>query len=226
MRPGSLMRNVVVGPILDEHVATGCEVLDLGGYDGAVTAGLRDKGARITVVDLDEAGLTVARARGLEAVCAPAQSTPFADRTFDVVVCCDLLPSVPRDVEQPIFSEIARVLKPDGLLILTVPDADLHMPFVDMADVYEIWRAREGVSRDRLWAMAASAGLEVCDSREYFGLSTRIYYSLAFLRNLPRRGTRLKRRIWRYLVAGESWWCLKPQAHLIVARRRGAGAPP
>lgn len=219
------MRNVVVGPILDEHITQGCEVLDLGGFDGAVTSGLRDKGARITVVDLDEEGLALARAKGLQGVCAPAQGTPFPDRTFDAVVCCDLLPSVPAEVEQPILNEIARVLKPNGVLVLTVPDVDLHMPFVKMGAVYKTWRAREGVSRSRLWAMAEAAGLKICDSREYFGLPTRLYYSVAFLRNLPPRGTRLKRRIWRYLVAGESWWCVKPQAHLIVARRRADLAP-
>src|SRR5688572_6130717 len=118
MRPGSLMRNVIVGPLLDEHVRPGDQVLDLGGYDGAVTAPLRDKGATVSVVDLDEDGIRAANNRGLNGVVAPAENVPFADGYFDLVVCCDLLPAVPLESEEKIFREIGRVLKPSGVLIL------------------------------------------------------------------------------------------------------------
>jgi ubiquinone/menaquinone biosynthesis C-methylase UbiE len=220
MRPGSIMRNVIIGPLLEEHVQPGFEVLDRGGYDGSLTAGLSARGARVTVVDLDEKGLQVARDKGLNAVVAPAEQIPFPDRSFDMVVCCDLLPSVPRDSEEKIFREIGRVLKPGGILILTVPDAGLSLPFVNMKDAYESWQSREGISRERLEYLTEIADVQVMRSREYFGLPSRLYYALAFYLNVPRMGTRVKRRLWRYVVAGENLWCPAPQAHLIVARPR------
>lgn len=222
MRPGSIMRNVIIGPLLEEHVQPGFEVLDLGGYDGSLTAGLAARGARVTVVDLDEVGLQRARDKGLNAVVAPAEQIPFPDRSFDLVVCCDLLPSVPRDSEEKIFREIGRVLKPDGVLILTVPDEGLTLPFVDMKGAYESWQSRQGVSRERLQYLTELANVQVMRAREYFGLPSRLYYALAFYLNLPRAGTTLKRRLWRYVVAGEAYWCPAPQAHLIVARPRKA----
>lgn len=212
------MRNLVVGPLLDQYVRPGYEVLDLGGYDGAVTQGLRDHGARVSVVDLDEEGIRRARERGLTGVVAPAEAVPFPDHSFDLVVCCDLLPSVPVEVEDKIFREIGRVLKPTGVLILTTPDEALKLPFVDMDDAYRAWASRPGATRERLAELARVANVEVVYARDYYGWLTRAYYGLAFYRNLPRTGTRVKRALWRYLVGTERRWCPAPQAHLIVAR--------
>ena len=80
------MRSIVVGPMLDAHVRAGSRVLDLGGFDGSVTEHLLARGARVTLVDLDEDGVRKACARGLDGVVASATEIPFPDRLFDVVV--------------------------------------------------------------------------------------------------------------------------------------------
>lgn len=214
------MRNIVVGPLLAKYVRPGGHVLDLGGYDGSATEELVARGARVSLVDLDRAGIEIARTKGIDAICASAEALPFPDRHFDVVVCCDLLPSVPLASEEQVFREMVRVLKPDGVLIFTVPDESLHLPFVDMKAAYVSWRSRHGISKERLSYLAELAEVEVLSSRDYFGLATRLYYGLAFYRNLPPGGTRVKRALWRHLVAGERWFCFAPQAHLIVARPR------
>jgi ubiquinone/menaquinone biosynthesis C-methylase UbiE len=214
------MRNVVVGPLLDAHVHPGFEVLDLGGFDGAVTEPLRDKGANVSVVDLDEEGIRAANKRGLNGIVAPAENVPFPDHHFDLVVCCDLLPAVPLESEEKIFREIGRVLKPSGVLILTVPDEALNLPFVNMDEAYKAWRSRTGVTAERLRYLTTLAGVDVSISRDYFGIATRLYYALAFYKNLPKRGTRMKRALWRYLTRSEQYFCPAPQAHLIVARAR------
>lgn len=219
MRPGSLMRNAIVAPILEEHVHDGAEVLDLGGFDGSTTEALVRR-ARVTLVDLDEEGVRLAKSRGLNAITASAEKIPSPDASFDVVVCCDLMPSVPHEAEEPIFREIGRVLKPSGVLVMTVPDANLHLPFANMNEVYESWRAREGLSSDRLHQLLELANVRVEKWSDYFGLPARLYYSLAFFKNVPRRGTRLKRKVWKYIVAGDQLWSPAPQAHLVVARAR------
>jgi SAM-dependent methyltransferase len=212
------MRNMVVGPLLDAHVHAGSRVLDLGGFDGSVTEHLLARGAHVTLVDLDEDGVRQARARGLDGVVGSATEIPFPARSFDVVVCCDLLPCLPDELHEAVFREIARVLVPDGCAIMTIPDVALQLPFVDMAAAYTAWRSMKGMSRPRIDELTRRAGLEIFDGRAYFGLPARLFYALAFWHNLPARGTRVKRALWRYVVAGETYWCPAPQAHLIVGR--------
>ena len=220
------MRNIVVGPLLDAHVRAGSRVLDLGGFDGSVTEHLVARGAQVTLVDLDPDGVAQARARGITGVVASATEVPYPDRSFDAVVCCDLLPCIPVELHEAVFREIARVLAPDGRLIMTIPDEALHLPFVDMAEAYASWRSMKGLSRPRIDDLARRVGLDILDGRAYFGLPARLFYAVAFFHNLPPRGTRLKRALWRYVVAGESYWCPSPQAHLIVGRPAALRAEP
>jgi len=212
------MRNMVIGPLLDAHVHPGSRVLDLGGFDGSITEHLQARGVHVTLADLDPDGVTQARARGVPGVVASATELPCPDRSFDVVVCCDLLPCIPEDLHEAVFHEIVRVLAPDGWLIMTIPDAALHLPFVDMAAAYASWRSMKGLSRPRIDELSRRAGLSISGGRAYFGLPARLFYALAFFLNVPPRGTRLKRALWRYVVAGESYWCPAPQAHLIVGQ--------
>ena len=45
-------------------------------------------------------------------------SLPFADTRFDLVVCCHLLDLLPRDDIPLVLSELKRVLRPGGRLVL------------------------------------------------------------------------------------------------------------
>lgn len=220
MRPGSIMRKHIIAPALAKRDPRGLRVLDLGGFDGSMTAHLAADGAHVTVLDLDAVGIEQAKARGLDGVVGSADRIPFPDATFDLVVCCDLLQSVPHDVEEPIFREVARVLKRDGALVLTVPDLSLHLPFVALDKMHASWHSREGLTADRLRELAARAGIEIVEQRDYFGLISRLYYAMVFFKNLPPRGTRIKRKLFKQLIAAEQLWCPRPQAHLIVARPR------
>lgn len=79
-------------------------------------------------VDLSPEALAFCRERGLQNVQkADIAALPFADKTFDAVICASVLYHrwVP-DVDQAL-SELCRVLKPGGVLILNLPAFDfLH----------------------------------------------------------------------------------------------------
>lgn len=94
------------------------EALDLGCGDGRLGAELRAD----TVVGADVSALALERARGrlarVERI-APDEPLPFADGSFDLVLCAETLEHV-RDV-QLLLSEVRRVLRPGGTLAVSTP---------------------------------------------------------------------------------------------------------
>ena len=98
-------------------------VLDLGCGDGRITALIAREGAEVTGVDPSEVALERARAAnpGLDfRSSAPDGSLPFADGSFDVVVCMNVLEHVADT--QRLMSEARRVLRSGGRLAIAVPD--------------------------------------------------------------------------------------------------------
>ena len=95
-------------------------VLDLGGGNGTAAAELERRGFRVTTVDLLADGLARARRLDPEAslLQADARALPLADGAADLLLALDLLEHVP---ETPLLTELARVLRPGGRVLLTVP---------------------------------------------------------------------------------------------------------
>jgi ubiquinone/menaquinone biosynthesis C-methylase UbiE len=94
--------------------------LDLGCGDGAVSAAVTAE--RLTVADVSTVALARARERVPKAEAVelnPDAPLPFADGTFDLVVCTETLEHV-RDL-QLLLSEVRRVLEPRGRLAVTTP---------------------------------------------------------------------------------------------------------
>jgi SAM-dependent methyltransferase len=96
--------------------------LDLGCGDGRLTALLDAReltGADVSRVALDRARERLAGAALVEL--EPDAPLPFADGSFDLVLCAETAEHV-RDL-QLFLSEIRRVLAPGGELALTTPSA-------------------------------------------------------------------------------------------------------
>jgi len=79
-------------------------------------------------VDLEAGQLAYARSRygSLPAidgfVAARADALPFADRSFELVTCIELIEHIPIDSAHRLLREIARIMVPGGRLILTTPN--------------------------------------------------------------------------------------------------------
>src|SRR5262245_9675390 len=110
-------------PILRRHPPAG-DVLDVGCGTGEIDARLLEAfpGIRLTGVDLDEGHLERARARcpGARFQNADAQALPFADQSFDLVVCRHVLQAV-SDAPRAL-AEMRRVARPGGRLHLISED--------------------------------------------------------------------------------------------------------
>jgi 2-polyprenyl-3-methyl-5-hydroxy-6-metoxy-1,4-benzoquinol methylase len=104
------------------HVRAGEAVLDVGCGAGAFSAALREHGARPIAVDVAREALRRARERvpGLDArLWAPGEPLPVDDNAVDVVWAGEVVEHV-VDVA-PWLSELRRVLRPRGTLLLSTP---------------------------------------------------------------------------------------------------------
>lgn len=96
-------------------------VLDAGCGTGGNSANLRSYGA-VTGIDFASDALDLARERpGIHLARASVESLPFADGSFDLVLSNDVLCHLGVANDAVAARELARVLKPGGVLFLQLP---------------------------------------------------------------------------------------------------------
>ena len=114
-------------------VGPGDRVLDMGCGGGRHAFSAYRRGADVVALDMSEKDLreveVMFRAMELEgevpagasatAVRGNAYALPFADASFDRVIAAEVLEHLPDDVDA--MTELARVLRPGGLIAVTVP---------------------------------------------------------------------------------------------------------
>jgi ubiquinone/menaquinone biosynthesis C-methylase UbiE len=108
---------------LRDHVHRGDQALDLGCGDGNFTGLLAQAGAQPVGVDVAEAALRRARAAHPEIrflLAAPEGPLPLQDAAFDVVWASEVIEHVADTARW--LSEVRRVLRPAGRLLLTTPN--------------------------------------------------------------------------------------------------------
>ena len=97
-------------------------LLDVGCGIGTELEVARDRGWQAKGVELSAPSLKVARASGLDVMAVPLADAGFAAASFDCVTVNHALEHIPR--ARPLLAEIRRVLRPDGLLFVSVPNLD------------------------------------------------------------------------------------------------------
>jgi SAM-dependent methyltransferase len=95
-----------------------CRLLDAGCGSGRTLDELADYGDACGA-DLSRVAVDAARARGHRAYLAEIGDLPFPDGAFDLVTCLDVVEHTPDDRRS--LSELRRVTRPGGVLLLTVP---------------------------------------------------------------------------------------------------------
>jgi SAM-dependent methyltransferase len=107
--------------LISPHLPSLSRVLDVGcGANLEYDLVLANRGVQVVAVDFAESFLAMAPRHALiEVKWADATALPFESETFDAVICSETLEHIPND--RAVISEIARVLPPRGLLVITVP---------------------------------------------------------------------------------------------------------
>lgn len=95
-------------------------VLDLGCGMGGFLPGLEEIGEHVVGSDVSLESLSHCRSRGYErCVASSGYSLPFRDESFDLVCLFDAIEHIEND--DVVMREVARVLRPGGLVLVTVP---------------------------------------------------------------------------------------------------------
>lgn len=128
--------------------AGGLESLELIGVDLSVEA-LRDAGRVARSL----------RTGAFHALAADMRFLPFADNSFDSVICTDVLEHIEDD--RLAIRDLRRTLRPDGRLILTVPNAEQKTAWVSTSSMELFNHVREGYSLEGLRRLAEGQGLSI-----------------------------------------------------------------
>lgn len=95
----------------------GAALLDVGGGPGYYIRAFRDAGARCVLVDSDQRELTSRGSADRSAVMGDARRLPLVGEVVDIAFSSNLLEHV--DDPWGVASELARVVRPGGLLVLS-----------------------------------------------------------------------------------------------------------
>ncbi len=131
-------------------------ILDAGCGTGGALKWLADYGC-VTGVDLTPYALRLARQRGpARLTCATLAALPLPSEQFDLVTSFDVIVSMPAPEERLALREMARVLRPGGLLLVRVAAFDWLRGAHD-----RVWRIKHRYTAPDLHRRLEAAGLRV-----------------------------------------------------------------
>ncbi|HYL64312.1 MAG TPA: class I SAM-dependent methyltransferase [Candidatus Methylomirabilis sp.] len=117
----------------------GLSVLEVACGRGGFVRKLAREGARVTACDFSSSALSAAASKLSSSdlpvrpslIQGDAQHLPFASNSFDLVVSCETIEHLPQ--QQAALSEMYRVARPAGRLLLTTPN------YANFMGLYEIY---------------------------------------------------------------------------------------
>jgi SAM-dependent methyltransferase len=120
----------------------GEDVLELGAGPGLVTDLLIERTPRVTAVEIDEQLAEELRGRmtgrPVEVVTVDATALPLPDDRFSAAACFTMLHHIPtRELQDRALAEIARVLRPGGLLLGTDGQDTPDRRALHIGDIFE-----------------------------------------------------------------------------------------
>ena len=168
---------------------TSSRILEVGPGTARFTIPLARKNNRITLVDISDRMLEVARAKLVEErleqsiereICGSIYELPFPDEEFDFALSLNVFSHLER--AEVAIGEIARVLKPGGELLINYPNLySYYWPYARRIvnrsravseDVYSMWwrtgTIEQGISASKLAVVARRGHVHVPKAMEKF----------------------------------------------------------
>jgi len=117
-----LIRKQRVLEIYNKEIKKKAKILDIGCGPGIIIEELLSKNAEIYGIDISKEMINLAKKKfpNVNFSVGDAENIKFPNNTFDVVISMGLIEYLKNDIKA--ITESIRVLKKDGILILTVPN--------------------------------------------------------------------------------------------------------
>lgn len=126
--------------LLAAELVSGKKVLDVASGEGFGSEILAATAEHVTGVDIDPESVAHANQRygndALHFVVGDAAEIPLEDNSFDVVVSFETIEH--HDRHDEMISEIRRVLRPDGVLILSSPEKHMYTDVPGTKNAYHV----------------------------------------------------------------------------------------
>jgi SAM-dependent methyltransferase len=169
---GDSVRPIVQKPIVSRFIGTRLNdcVLDAGCGRGLYTRVLARRAKRVIAFDYSPAHVQALSRRladkpHVSLFVGSADAVPLPAAQFDLVTHCEVLEHIPDD--RKVLSEIHRVLKPGGRLILSVP--------VPPAPIDDKEHVREGYTFEQISGLLDESGFQIIQHQFcLFNLSKRL----------------------------------------------------
>jgi SAM-dependent methyltransferase len=110
-------RRLIVSEIIMRFVPPSSDVIDYGAGTGGTADSLKELGYNVVAADISEEALEACRVRGLETLNLKDES--LASGSADCILAGDVLEHVDDDIA--LLFALRRALRPEGLLVVTVP---------------------------------------------------------------------------------------------------------
>jgi SAM-dependent methyltransferase len=146
-------RPIVAGLEAALGASPGPEVLNLGAGPFLELSSIDARGRRITVCDIDDRAVSLARSlhggalAGADTI-EPGAPLPYADDRFDLVVAMDVIEHVPEPLGW--LNELVRVTRRGGRLFLTTPNYASKSLVLLESTALELVARAQGFSRNGL----------------------------------------------------------------------------
>ena len=147
----------------------GKKILDIGCSDGWFLKEAFEMGARdVCAIEPDDGKIKTAKKIAPKAKIKKrvAGKLDFPKNSFDVVTLFDVVEHVPKNTEPQVFSEINRVLRPKGYLLLSTPFKFWLANITDPAWYF----GHRHYSRDKLDKLLGDAGFKIKEFKTSGGM--------------------------------------------------------
>lgn len=117
-------------------------VLDSACGDGYGSSLLAESAFKVVGLDIDEAVVEKANQKygnsKLSYIAGSVENLPFDDAIFDIIVSYETIEHVNEKIQNSFLKEIKRVLKPDGILIISTPNKAVYTDLVKGINKFHI----------------------------------------------------------------------------------------
>lgn len=113
-------RNLIFGLLGKYKIGKNSKILDYGCGSGFLAGILQERGYDTSGVDVSPEAIEFGKDKGIKNLSiVSGVKTNYPDASFDLVLAMDVIEHVEDDYL--VMMELARILKPDGLAIITIP---------------------------------------------------------------------------------------------------------